>query len=58
MRTDGTNEICAGIGDLIEGFAIGALEQDEMLQVARHIGQCPPSRSSCFGLRRLWACLG
>ena len=57
MRTDGTNEICAEIGDLIEGFAIGALDQAEMLHVARHIGDVPPSKSSCCGSRRPWACL-
>ena len=58
MRTDGTNEICAGIGDLIEGFAVGALEQDEMLQVARHIGECPAEQEQLLRLEETVGLLG
>ena len=41
MRSEHDIEICADIANLIEGYAIGALEQDEMLLVANRIAECP-----------------
>lgn len=34
-------EICTEIDDLLEGYALGALEPDEMLRVAEAIQSCP-----------------
>jgi hypothetical protein len=41
MRSERTSEICPEIGNLIEGYAIGALDADEMLHVAQVIAECP-----------------
>jgi hypothetical protein len=41
MRTERTTDICLEIGNLIEGYAVGALDADEMLHVATAIAECP-----------------
>lgn len=41
MNAPDVNEICLEIDDLIEGFAVGALESDEMLRVANALDKCP-----------------
>ena len=41
MRPERTSDICSEIGHLIEGYAIGALDADEMLHVASRISDCP-----------------
>lgn len=41
MRTEGNNKICLEIADLIEGYAIGALDEPEMLLVASTLPDCP-----------------
>lgn len=41
MNPSNGNEICLEIDDLIEGFAVGALEAEEMLRVANVLDRCP-----------------
>jgi hypothetical protein len=41
MKSERSNEMCIEIADLIEGYAIGALDEPEMLLVADRIGECP-----------------
>ena len=41
MKSELSNEMCLEIADLIEGYAVGALEEPEMLLVADRIGECP-----------------
>jgi hypothetical protein len=41
MKSELSNEMCLEIADLIEGYAIGALDESEMLLVADRIGECP-----------------
>lgn len=44
MGSERTSDICSEIGRLIEGYAIGALDADEMLHVANNLAQCPGAR--------------
>src|SRR5687768_12653462 len=41
MRADVIDDICFQIDDLIEGYALGSLETDELLLVSDHIDRCP-----------------
>ena len=41
MRSERTSDICSEIASLIEGYAVGALDADEMLHVANSISDCP-----------------
>src|SRR5687768_8419975 len=41
MRSERPTDICHEIGNLIEGYAVGALDADEMLHVAARISECP-----------------
>ena len=41
MKFDSTNNLCHEISDLIEGYAIGALDEREMLRVAESLPNCP-----------------
>ena len=41
MRTERTTDICQELSDLLEGYAVGALDADEMLHVATAIAECP-----------------
>ena len=41
MRTELESDICTEIADLVEGFAIGALDESEMIRVAEHLSDCP-----------------
>ncbi len=41
MRTDAEVDICHQIDDLIEGYALGSLETDELLLVGETIDRCP-----------------
>jgi hypothetical protein len=41
MKFESTNNLCHEISDLIEGYAIGALDEREMLRVAESLPSCP-----------------
>ena len=41
MRTELDSETCHEIADLLEGFAMGALDESETLRVAERIAECP-----------------
>ena len=41
MTASGTDQMCIEIDSLLEGYALGALEPDEMLLVAERIHDCP-----------------
>jgi hypothetical protein len=41
MRADVADDICFQIDELIEGYALGSLETDELLLVSDHIDGCP-----------------
>jgi hypothetical protein len=58
MRSQHDNIICADIGNLIEGYAIGALEQDEMLLVADHIADCPEQQEALLAYEETVGILG
>jgi hypothetical protein len=58
MNTQLTNDICLSIGDLLEGYAIGALDPDEMLRVAEHISECPAQQEQLIQLEETVGLLG
>lgn len=58
MNTDVTNDICLAIGDLLDGYAIGALDPDDMLRVAEHIGDCPAQQEQLIQLEATVGLLG
>src|SRR6185503_16484053 len=41
MKFESTNNLCHEISDLIAGYAIGALDEREMLRVAESLPSCP-----------------
>jgi hypothetical protein len=41
MKFESTNNLCLEISDLIEGYAIGVLDEREMLRVAESLASCP-----------------
>jgi Anti-sigma-K factor rskA len=58
MKPELSNEMCLQIADLIEGYAIGALDDSEMLLVADRIGECPKQQEQLLQYEETVGLLG